>query len=862
MPQPTPTPSPVRLLAPPSGNTGLDRVVAAGREARAAEQLAALHEATAGRLEVLALLGEESGESDGWGSVAYLTRDRETRELLAAALNERTGAIGGYDVTLWRELDESLPGPVSSCPSCGVAVDGWARLCSCGADLSGIAPGTEEEWRLLEEQFVQATVGELELIGTLPFAGSGGLAYFGRQIEAHRAVVALRMHADGTFDDGVQHISLSVSEPLGEMGVDASSVVGRSPHSGPIRFTPVDSISVVTDETAARPAVSGSQSQSNRSEEALDAPLRGSILGSGLLAQQPTPPEQEVVAVAKVCPQCAAEYDTASRFCPNDGTPLRPKGTTDPFVGRVLAERYHMLKRLGEGGMGKVYLAEHVKMNRQCAVKVMNSALLNDSESAQRFAREASNAARIIHPNVAAVFDYGESDGIVYLVMEYVDGEPVTRILERETVMTPNRAVDIARHVAEALVAAHELGIVHRDLKPDNIIIAPAKNGREIAKVVDFGIAKAVEEGPNESLTRTGLVIGTPEYMSPEQLLGDPVDARSDIYSLGCILYQMLTGRRPFDEPTREQMIKRRLTEKAPHPRDLVPSLPKTLDLVVARMLSRSPRDRYGTAAEVRDLLIPAIALEGGFDDPSWRPSTTRSNPTVYIQAAEQPTQEMTPYPGVLAQRPLLRRPAMLAVSAVGAVALLAGATVITRNALAERRAAQQVEQQAVKPSPSAVVVFTPPPPRAAELPSRPAGATAAARQADSSVPNLALRNRVVNVPAELQTPIEQLRGAIESRLDGNMREIYANYEQDEATRKFWPSLFKQADSIQVKAINYRASKTVGTTAEVSYTMTARVTYNNSKEPVEVPSTWKADLVREKPGAAWKIRQLSRSQVR
>src|SRR5262249_33109275 len=209
---------------------------------------------------------------------------------------------------------------------------------------------------------------------------------------------------------------------------------------------------------------------------------------------------------------------------------------------------------------------------------------------------------------------------------------------------------------AEALVAAHELGIVHRDLKPDNIIIAPAKNGREIAKVVDFGIAKAVEEAPNEALTRTGLVIGTPEYMSPEQLLGDPVDARTGIYSLGCILYQMLTGRRSFDEPTREQMIKRRLTEKAPHPRDLLPDLPRTLDLIVARMLARSPADRYAAAVELRDLLIPAIALEGGFDDPSWRPSG-RSNPTMFIQAAEQPTQEMTPYPGVTTRRSVWRRP-------------------------------------------------------------------------------------------------------------------------------------------------------------------------------------------------------------
>lgn len=123
---------------------------------------------------MLAFLGEQSGETEGWGSAAYLTRDAQTGDLLVVALNERIGAVVGYDVTLWRELDESLPGPASSCPSCRAAVDGWTRFCSCGADLSGIAPGTEEEWRRLEERFVQATTGELELLGTLPFAGSGG----------------------------------------------------------------------------------------------------------------------------------------------------------------------------------------------------------------------------------------------------------------------------------------------------------------------------------------------------------------------------------------------------------------------------------------------------------------------------------------------------------------------------------------------------------------------------------------------------------------------------------------------------------------------------------------------------------------
>ncbi len=345
-------------------------------------------------------------------------------------------------------------------------------------------------------------------------------------------------------------------------------------------------------------------------------PLLDSHLGSGLIAQQPTPAPDQTVAVTKLCPQCGGEYETSDRFCPKDGSPLRPKTGGDPLVGRVIADRYLVLARLGEGGMGRVYLAEHVKMNRQCAIKVMNPSLVNDTESSQRFAREASNAARILHPNVAAVFDYGEADKIVYLVMEYVDGESLSSILQKDGALDPRRAIDLARQVADGLHAAHELGIVHRDLKPDNVIVTRNRSGKEIAKVVDFGIAKAVNDSPQDALTKSGLVIGTPEYMSPEQLLGDPVDARSDVYALGCILFQSLTGNAAFAADTREQMIRRRLHEPAPHIRDLIPALPARLDTLIVHMLARSPSDRLATAAEARDQLDPALTLSG------WDPRT------------------------------------------------------------------------------------------------------------------------------------------------------------------------------------------------------------------------------------------------
>ena len=353
--------------------------------------------------------------------------------------------------------------------------------------------------------------------------------------------------------------------------------------------------------------------EEHRLTEEQPSPLTESAIGSGRLAQQRTPTADATIAVPKVCPQCASEYETTDRFCPKDGSPLRPKAGGDPLVGRVIADRYLVLALLGEGGMGRVYLGEHVKMNRQCAIKVMSPTLVNDAESLQRFAREASNAARILHPNVAAVFDYGESDKIIYLVMEYVDGESLSTILAREGALEPRRAIDLARQIADGLHAAHELGIVHRDLKPDNVIVAHSRSGKEIPKVVDFGIAKALTEAPQDALTRSGLVIGTPEYMSPEQLLGDPVDARADIYSLGCILYQMLTGAPAFSADTREQMIRRRLHEAPPHLREVLPELPSRLDTLIVHMLARSPADRLASAAEARDQLDPALAM-GGWD--------------------------------------------------------------------------------------------------------------------------------------------------------------------------------------------------------------------------------------------------------
>ena len=304
----------------------------------------------------------------------------------------------------------------------------------------------------------------------------------------------------------------------------------------------------------------------------------------------------------KLCPVCSTEFPDDVKFCPNDGATLRSAAPLSDLVGQVVADRYHVVKKLGEGGMGQVYLAEHVKMGRRSAIKVMNPSMVHDPDAVARFNREASNASRITHPNVCAIYDFGETpEGLIYLAMEYIEGEPLTDLLEREGALKLPRAVHIFRQVADALQAAHDLGIVHRDLKPDNIMLTKGKGGADVVKVVDFGIAKAV--GGDESgqkVTKTGLVVGTPEFMSPEQLSGDKLDGRSDLYSLALVFYKMLTGELPFRADTvQETMIKRLTDEPAPlavtRP-DL--SFPPGLQEVLDNALTRTPVDRYQTVAK------------------------------------------------------------------------------------------------------------------------------------------------------------------------------------------------------------------------------------------------------------------------
>jgi len=311
----------------------------------------------------------------------------------------------------------------------------------------------------------------------------------------------------------------------------------------------------------------------------------------------------------KTCTVCGTEWSDDTRFCPNDGSTLRSVGAAD-LIGGVIG-RYHVVRKLGEGGMGTVYLGEHVKMGRKDAIKVMARSMANDPEAIARFNREAANAAKITHPNVCAVYDYGETDdGLIYLAMELIEGESLSAVLRRQNTLAPQRAVQILHQTADALQAAHDLGIVHRDLKPDNIMLTRGRSGAEVVKVVDFGIAKAMTGEEGQQVTKTGLVVGTPEYMSPEQLSGDVLDGRSDIYSLALVFYRMLTGTLPFQAGTAQETMIKRLTDDPLPLNDAVPgaSFPATLQAVLDRALARMPSDRYAGALTFASDATRAVA--------------------------------------------------------------------------------------------------------------------------------------------------------------------------------------------------------------------------------------------------------------
>src|SRR5512138_699905 len=264
----------------------------------------------------------------------------------------------------------------------------------------------------------------------------------------------------------------------------------------------------------------------------------------------------------------------------------------DAMLGRVLADRYRILRRIGEGGMGAVYLCEHVVLHRPLAVKVLRRELSSDAEIVERFRNEAIAASQIGQENVVNVFDIGRpDDGALYYVMEALEGNSVGALLRSEGPLAVGRALSILEQVGRALGAAHARGVVHRDLKPDNVFVVLREDGTERATLLDFGISKLEQAG--ERLTQAGTIIGTPEYMAPEQAAGAAVDHRADVYALGVMGYELLTGVLPFEGDTAIATLVAHQTRVVEPPSRKRVGIPPEVDALLMRALAKRPEDRF-----------------------------------------------------------------------------------------------------------------------------------------------------------------------------------------------------------------------------------------------------------------------------
>jgi serine/threonine-protein kinase len=330
----------------------------------------------------------------------------------------------------------------------------------------------------------------------------------------------------------------------------------------------------------------------------------------------------------KICHTCQQTYSDGVEFCPRDGAHLTAQATeTEAQLAGQLSRRFRIVRRLGAGAMGTVFLAEQIGVgNRPVALKVLNRKLLDDPEFLLRFQNEAASTGRIHHPNVVTIHESGQADdGTPYIAMEFLEGESLRQALARRGALPVTEVAEILQQAARGLNAAHKLGIIHRDLKPDNIFLTRGDEGETIVKVVDFGIAKLRESATH---TQTGMVLGTPAYMSFEQASGmrsDELDARSDIYSLGVVTYEMLTGRAPFHSDTPVGYLRMHMQEDPPPFRAVKPDLPALpqLESVVMKALNKDRDQRYGSvlefAHELNSAALPSPTAESAVRVPPTR---------------------------------------------------------------------------------------------------------------------------------------------------------------------------------------------------------------------------------------------------
>lgn len=345
------------------------------------------------------------------------------------------------------------------------------------------------------------------------------------------------------------------------------------------------------------------------------------------------------------CPKCGSVYSDQARFCAKDGamlvevqsapkpapkppqaanataarvaTPLpghQPPDRASTLSGQLLDGRYQIVRKLGEGGMSYVYLAKEIASGEEVAIKVLSPKLATDRSSVERLRREAGLAMRLDHPNACRILRLGESeDGLIYLVMPFLEGELLSDREVKGGPMEFDTGIRLMREVCAGLHHAHELHIVHRDLKPENIMLVPGDDGVEHAIVMDFGLAKERRaEGELQKLTATGIILGTPEFMSPEQIRGKQLDARSDIYALGIVAFEMFTGKLPFHGRNAQEMMIARL-RGAPMPlRQARPDAPEHVEKALAKAMDTNPDHRFATTLEFGDALAGQAGSSGG----------------------------------------------------------------------------------------------------------------------------------------------------------------------------------------------------------------------------------------------------------
>jgi serine/threonine-protein kinase len=476
------------------------------------------------------------------------------------------------------------------------------------------------------------------------------------------------------------------------------------------------------------------------------------------------------MSALRVCPRCSTETDQT--VCPDDGAPTIPvqaPGEVTYPAGTVIADRYRVETVLGVGGFGAVYKCTQLNMNQTVAVKVLRSEHLSSVEHVKRFTREAQAASKLRHPNTIHIFDFGvHSDGALYLAMEFVEGETLGHRIDTQGPVHWEALVHILIQVCHSLTEAHAAGLVHRDLKPENIMLLPVAGDPNFVKVLDFGIAKVrkdavaqTADGREQSLTEAGMIMGTPAYMSPEQAKGEPIDARCDIYALGVIMYESLTGKPPFHGESAMTVLVSHIKDMPrPIPRDgSIPNVPREIEAVVLQCLAKEPERRPQTTVQLVDHMVTARTVASAAPK-----SINRAAEPPTILVPEVPTESMpaatgigepitgavaipasaaavmTPAPPVVIMAHPSHVPLWIGIGAFTAVAGIALVVALLMSA---------------EPSPgaSATPAIAQPSPAAAEAPAVPPVAAGQAGSSPTPMPSEAVSAHVDEVPRPASAP-------------------------------------------------------------------------------------------------------------